>query len=74
MMELNQLIPVDSDWNKLNVATDINNNDVIVGYGIKNGTNHAFMLKPLTGADRACLHAPVNACEIVQCKVAGVCD
>ncbi len=74
IMALNELIPAGSEWTNLNAATDINNNDVIVGYGVKNGATHAFMLKPMTGADRACLHAPVKACEIVSCKVNGICN
>lgn len=72
--DLNELIPTGSEWSVLNVATDINNNDVIVGYGIKNGATHAFMLKPATTVDLVCLNATTKACEIVQCKIDGICQ
>lgn len=72
--DLNDLLPDDSEWTKLSVATDINNNDVIVGYGNRNGETHAFKLKPATASDMACLHAPVKACEIVQCKTGEICN
>ena len=72
--DLNDLIPTDSEWSELNVATDINNNNIIVGYGVKNGATHAFMLKPATAVDLVCLNATTKACEIVQCKIDGICQ
>lgn len=74
MTDLNDLLPTGSEWSNLSVATDINNHDVIVGYGIKNGETHAFKLRPATAADMVCMHAPDKACEIVRCRIDNVCN
>jgi len=45
MQDLNSLIPSDSGWVLVN-ANSINNVGQIVGYGVKNSHNHAFLLTP----------------------------
>lgn len=45
MLDLNTLIPANSGWT-LSAATGINASGWIVGNGIINGTNHAFLLTP----------------------------
>ena len=49
MKDLNQLIAADIGW-RLSEASAINNNGQIVGYGIKNGVQHAFRLDPIATA------------------------
>ena len=44
---LQDLIPADSGWLRLNRATDINDLGQIVGTGIINGEQHAFLLTPI---------------------------
>ena len=43
---LQDLIPADSGWERLNSATDINDLGLIVGTGVFNGENRAFLLTP----------------------------
>jgi len=52
MVNLNDLIPVDSGW-ILTVATAINNQGQIVGYGFQNGdpNEKAFLLTPIAQED-----------------------
>ncbi len=45
MTDLNSLLPSGSGWN-LGGATGINDSGQIVGYGIDNGQDHAFLLTP----------------------------
>jgi probable HAF family extracellular repeat protein len=45
MKDLNSLIPADSGWD-FRVATAINDNGHIAGYGFKDGQVHAFLLTP----------------------------
>jgi len=45
MRDLNSLIPADSGWVLVN-ANAINDVGQIVGYGVKDGYNHAFLLTP----------------------------
>jgi probable HAF family extracellular repeat protein len=45
MQDLNALIPANSGWVLIN-ANSINNVGQIVGYGVKSGHNHAFLLTP----------------------------
>jgi probable HAF family extracellular repeat protein len=47
MRDLNSLIPPSLGWNIEN-ATGINNAGQIVGYGVHNGTEQAFILTPLS--------------------------
>ena len=44
--DLNSLIPANSGWTLIN-ANAINNVGQIMGYGSKNGHNHAFVLTPV---------------------------
>ncbi|MHC5082911.1 MAG: DUF3466 family protein [Planctomycetota bacterium] len=46
MLDLNHLIPPDSGW-VLNSALDINESGQIVGGGLFNGQQHAFLLTPV---------------------------
>jgi probable HAF family extracellular repeat protein len=50
MVNLNDLIPGDSGW-VLTVATAINNQGQIVGYGFQNGIEQAFLLTPIAQED-----------------------
>ena len=43
MTDLNSLLPANSGW-VLTTATAINNNNQIVGTGVVNGENHAFLM------------------------------
>ena len=49
MRDLNQLIAADMGW-RLSEASAINNNGQIVGFGMKNGVQHAFRLDPIAMA------------------------
>ncbi|MHC5082991.1 MAG: hypothetical protein ACYTET_03515 [Planctomycetota bacterium] len=46
MIELESLLPENSGWEGLVGAYGINNNGQIVGTGIIDGENHAFLLTP----------------------------
>jgi probable HAF family extracellular repeat protein len=46
MQDLNSMIPAGSGWTTLYEATGINDSGQIVGYGVHNGNNHAFLLTP----------------------------
>lgn len=51
MVDLGSLIPTDSGWT-LTAATGINDAGQIVGYGMHNGSTHAFLLTPaILGVD-----------------------
>ena len=47
MTDLNNFLPPNSGW-ELNGAHGINDSDEIVGYGVHDGGNHAFLLCPLS--------------------------
>jgi probable HAF family extracellular repeat protein len=44
---LQNLIPANTGWERLNYATDINDLGQIVGTGVLNGQNRAFLLTPI---------------------------
>ncbi len=46
LQSLQELIPVNSGWD-LEASTSINDRGQIVGYGIFNGDNRAFLLMPI---------------------------
>jgi len=46
MKDLNTLIPADSGWN-ITIVSDINDKGQIIGTGLLNGEQHAFVLSPL---------------------------
>jgi len=45
-LNLNLCIPPDSDW-RIRWITEMNNSSRIVGYGLKGGTGHGFLLEPI---------------------------
>lgn len=47
LYDLNDLIPKDSGWDNLEEANDINERGQIVGRGMKDGNQHAFLLNPV---------------------------
>ncbi|MHC5184578.1 MAG: DUF3466 family protein [Planctomycetota bacterium] len=47
LIDLNDLIPIDSGW-ELTVAVDINNSGQIVGWGMIDGQEHAFLMTPVS--------------------------
>lgn len=63
LVDLNDILPSNSEWTKLNSATDINDNGVIVGYGQINGETHGFKLVPVEKSEIACLHVTEEICE-----------
>ncbi len=48
IQDLNDLLSAGSAWT-LKEAWDINNNDVVVGYGVKDGSHRAYSFHPSTG-------------------------
>lgn len=60
--DLDSMLPPNSIWTNLIRATDINDDGVIVGYGIINGETHGFKMSPVTGAEHACIYAPEHVC------------
>lgn len=47
ILDLNDLIPPDSDWKRLQQAHDINDQGQIVGIGSKGGRSNVFLLTPI---------------------------
>lgn len=62
MRNLNRLIPANSGW-QLTVARAINDAGQIVGDGILNGQQRAFLLTPVTSA---AITKPLPANQIVR--------
>jgi len=50
MLDLNALLADAAGWQILLEATDINNQGVITGVGLRGGVTRAFMLRPVAGA------------------------
>lgn len=63
MLDLNDVLPNNSDWSHLASATDINDSGVMVGYGVINGDTHGFKLVPVEKSEIACLHVMDEICE-----------
>jgi probable HAF family extracellular repeat protein len=49
MYDLNALLPANSGWERVVAANDINDNSQIVGWGVKNGQTHAFLVSDPDG-------------------------
>lgn len=47
MQDLNDLIPANGDWS-LTIAISINTRGQITGEGVFNGTEHGFLLTPVS--------------------------
>jgi len=47
MLDLNALLPTDSEWEIIDVA-DINNRGWIAGTGLRDGRTHAILLEPVS--------------------------
>ena len=47
MTDLNDLLPSDSGWDYIERADGINNNGQIVGRGVVDGKQHAFLMTPI---------------------------
>jgi len=49
MADLNDLVAKEDGWQVLSAATGVNENGEIVGFGVKDGSAHAFLLVPREG-------------------------
>jgi probable HAF family extracellular repeat protein len=78
-IDLQSLIPAGSPWTSLDVATGINDAGLIVGWGVVNGHQHAFLMIPGNGTTTTTVPpgstttttlAPASSCETAAAPAA----
>lgn len=69
MIDLNDFIPLESDWECLTTAYDINEWGQIVGIGQKDGETHAFIMTPTDVADSSTLSLLMSGAEMATLEV-----